>query len=530
VLDLLIRGGLVYDGSGGPAFEADVAVHGDVIEAVERLDGAEAVRVIDARGLAVAPGFIDTHTHSDVMLLANPQHAPKLQQGVTTEVLGQDGISYAPLSPRNLEIYRRYVAGLNGIPDILWDWSTVAEFRARFERTVAINTMYLIPHGAIRLEVLGMRDRPLVGADMKRAQALIAQGMEEWAVGFSTGLSYFPQSWSDTDELVELCRPVAKKGGLYVVHLRTVFRGARYDPVWETLEVGRRSGVSIHFSHFRTHPATAGKTDQLLAPIEAAKAEGLDITMESYPYPSGNSTAVMLVPAWAQEDAPEGILECLRDPDRRARIVAEMESTVDPSLGVSFADYVYSYLPSGRNDDIVGLNFLEATKQRGADSPSDLVCDLLLDEGLAVGFLIGPPAPAIWQTLDRDLMRLFARPDYTIGSDSVLAGQKPHPRTYGTFPRLLGRLRREYGGPSLETLINRATGFAAQRFGLRDRGLLRRGKAADLVIFNPETLTDTATYDNPISAPVGIEFVLVNGQLALERGKPTGILAGRTLP
>jgi len=530
MLDLLIRGGLVFDGSGAPPRKADVAIHGERIEAVERLEGAQAHRVIDASGLAVAPGFIDTHVHSDVMILGNPQHACKLCQGVTTEVLAQDGLSYAPLSPANLQMYRRYLAGLNGNPDIAWDWSSVAEFRSRFDRTVAVNTAYLMPHGTVRLEVLGMKDVPLLGEDLKKAQALIAQGMEEWAVGFSTGLSYFPQSWSDTDELVELCRPVAERGGVYIVHLRTVFRGKRFDPVQETIEIGRRAGVAIHFSHFRTHPATAGRVADLVAPIEAAQAEGLDITMESYPYPSGSSMAVMLVPPWAQEGGPDKILAHLADPVQRQRIVSEMESTVDPSFGVTFNDYVYSYLPSVRNSDLIGLSFIEAARYRGTASPSDLVCDLLLEENLEVGFLIGPPAPQVWETMNRDLMQLFSRPDYTVGSDSVLVGQRPHPRTFGCFPRLLGRMRRQYGGVPLEALINRATALPAERFGLKDRGLLQRGKAADIVVFDPETLADTATYENPKSFPIGVEYVVVNGRVAVEHSKPTGVLAGRPLP
>ena len=530
MFDVLICGGLVIDGSGAPARPADIGIRGEVIESVGRLDGAEAARIINAADLVVAPGFIDTHVHSDVMILADPQHAPKLCQGVTTEILGQDGLSYAPLSPANLQLYRRYLAGLNGNPDIAWDWSSVAEFRSRFERKVAINTAYLIPHGTVRLEVLGMRDVPLQGEALKKAQRLIEQGMEEWAVGFSTGLSYYPCSYSDTDELVELCRTVAGRQGVFVIHTRTVFRGAPYDPVEEALEVARRSDVKLHFSHFRTHPATAGRPDELLAPVDAAQAQGVDVTLETYPYPSGSSKVIMFLPMWAQEGGPDEILARLADPIQRRRIVAQMPNAIVPSRGITWKDYVYSHIPSAKNRDLVGLDFVEAARRRGVGTPEELICDLLLEENLEVGFRGAPPAPEVWDTMNRDLMQLYSRPNYTVGSDSILVGDKPHPRAYGCFPRLLGRLRRQYGGPTLEALINRATALPAQRFGLKDRGLLQPGKAADVVIFNPDTLTDTATYEDPKRFPVGVEYVLVNGQIAVEQGRPTGVLAGRTLP
>ena len=497
------------------------------------LGAVEAEITIDAGGLAISPGFIDTHVHSDIMLLGDPQHAPLLCQGVTTEVLGQDGFSYAPLSSTNLDIYRRYLASIDGDPDIDWDWSSVAEFRARFDRTVAVNTVYLVPHGTVRLEVLGFHDVPLVDSDLEKAQKLVLDGMEQWAVGFSTGLSYFPHSWSDTNEIIELCRPVAEKGGVYVVHLRTVFRGEPFDPVEETLEIARRSGVAVHFSHFRTHPATAGDVEKLVAPIEIGQAEGLDITMETYPYPSGSSMGVMWLPPWAQEGGPDEILARLADPERREQIVADVETVLDPSswaIGLTFDDFVYSHLPSPENHDLLGLNFTEAAEARGLGSGPKLLCDLLLAENLDVGYVVAPPHPDLWEIMDQDLMELYARPDYTVGSDSVLVGDRPHPRTYGTFPRLLGRLRRRYGSPSLEVLVNRATAAAAERFGLHDRGLLQPGKAADIVVFNADTLEDTATYQQPKSFPIGIEYVLVNGQVAVERGTPTGVLAGRPLP
>jgi N-acyl-D-amino-acid deacylase len=529
MLDLLIRGGMVVDGSGAPARRADVAVQGDRIEAVETLNGARAAREIDAGGLAVSPGFIDTHAHTDVMLLGDPQHAGGLCQGVTTEILGQDGLSYAPLSPANLQLYRRYLSGLNGDPNIAWDWSSVAEYRHRFDRTVAINTAYLVPHGAVRLEVLGMRDAPLVGEPLKQAQALIARGMEEWAVGFATGLSYFPGSYSDTDELVALCRPVAERGGVYVTHLRTVFRGEPFDPVLEALEIGRRAGVKVHFSHFRTNAGNAGKVTELLATIDRAKAEGQDITLETYPYPTGSSHAAAFLPPWAQEGTPDEIVARLREPGTRARILEELGSILAFRQVGSGDDMIFTHLPSARNRGYIGLTLAETARRRG-QGQAETLCDLLVEEELEVGYLVAPPGQDVWEQVNRDIMSLFARPDYTVGSDAIWAGEQHHPRAYGCFARLLGRFRRQYGGVSLEALVNRASGLAAERFGLKDRGLLAPGKAADVVVFDPERLEDVSTYGNPRRLAVGVEYVLVNGQVAVNRGKPTGVLAGRPIP
>ena len=526
--DLVIRGGLVIDGDGGPPRAADVGIVGERIEAVDRLEGAEAGRVLDAAGRVVTPGFIDTHAHSDLMLLAEPQHPAGLCQGITTEVLAQDGLSFAPLSAPNLAIYRRYLAGVYGNPELAYDWSSVAEFRARFDRRVAVNTVYLVPHGPVRLEVLGMADAPLVGEALARAQALVERGLAEGAVGLSTGLSYYPHSYSDTDEIVELCRPVAAAGGVYVTHIRTVFRGEPFDPVLETLEIGRRAGVKVHFSHFRTWAMNAGRVAELLAPIDAAQREGVDVSFDTYPYPTGSGFGLAFLPPWAHEGAPEALLARLADPATRARIVAELGTGRDAVLPTSWDAWVYSHLP--KNRDLVGMTFAEAARARGASSPGDLLCQLLLEEDLEVGDWQAPPAAEVWDRIERDFMELFARPNYMVGSDSIPVGGRPHPRAYGCFPRLLGRLRRRYGALSLETLVNRATAVAADRFGLKDRGRLAPGKAADLVVFDPQTLEDTATYEQPKRFPVGITAVVVNGRVAVEDGRPTGVLAGRALP
>ena len=519
IFDVVIRNGSVIDGSGGPAYFVDVGIRGSVIEAVEDLGEVQAGITIEADGKAVAPGFIDSHAHSDVMLLADPQHAPKLLQGVTTEVLGQDGLSYAPLSSDNLQLYRRYLAGLNTSLDVGWDWSSVAEYRDRFDGQVAINTAYLIPHGAIRLEVVGMEDFPLAGDDLRRAQRLVERGMEEWGVGFSTGLAYYPQVYSDTQELIELCRPAAD--GVFAPHLRTIFRGEPFDPVQEAMDISRGSGIALHLTHFG--PGWD------ISMVDRAKDDGLDVTFDAYPYFSGSSTLMAFLPPWAQVGGPDEILERLADPELRRRMEGEVAGVRIANRIMSWGDMMISHAPSATNNHLVGLTIPEATEARGFETCEEFVCQILLEENLEVGHRMPPPPDEVVEAGSEKYMRLLEREDYAVSSDSILAGDKPHPRAYGTFPKVLGPLRRRYGN-SLEELVNRMTGLPASRFGFGDRGLIQPGKAADVVVFDPDVVTDTATYDVPKSYPQGIEYVLVNGKIAVEDGEPTGVMAGRALP
>ena len=310
---------MIYDGSGAPAYSGDILVRGDRIEAVGKFDDTESERIIEGGGLAAAPGFIDTHTHSDGKLLEDPQHSNSLRQGVTTEILGQDGLSYSPLSRENYLVNRRYLSGILGLPPDNLDMSTVAAFKSHYDRKVSINTAYCIAHGAIRLETVGFKDMPLRGEQLDKAKNLIRQGMEEGAVGLATGMSYFPNAWSDTDELVELCKVVAEYGGVYVTHLRdkNTDRGFGGGGVAEALEIGRRSGAKVHFSHFRTDESTAGRVRERTELIDKAINEGIDISLELYPYPTGSTFPLSFLPSYAHEGGPEAIMQRLENPQER---------------------------------------------------------------------------------------------------------------------------------------------------------------------------------------------------------------------
>lgn len=531
MFDVLITGGTVVDGTGAPGFVADVGISGERIAALGDLSGSalSAARVIDSGGLIIAPGFIDTHAHSDGALLIDPQHANGLRQGITTEILGQDGLSYAPLSSQDYLMYRRYLSGIYGLPPEDIETDSVDAFLGNYHNHTAVNVAYPVPHGAVRIATVGFRDLPLREHELEVAKTIVEEGMEQGAIGLSTGMSYFPNSWSDTEELIELCKVVARYGGSYITHLRNVHteRGFGGGGVSEALEIGRRSGVNVHFSHYRTSAVDAGQTTALMQEIDCAKSEGVDCTLELYPYPAGSGYPMMFLPSEANEGGTEAILERLRDPVKRRSIAAYID---DQHAGRIVKDEcVLTHLPSESNRHLEGRTFSNAARERGI-SEGELVCLLLLEEELTVGFLQVPPADlAGWEQAARDAVELLSRSDYMVGSDSISAHSRPHPRAYGTFPRFLGRLRRKHPVMSLEAMVQRMADNPARRFGLKGRGRIEVGYAADIVIFDADRVIDTATYDDPAQYPVGIPYVLVNGQLAVDDECCTGSLSGQAL-
>ena len=526
MFDVIITGGTVVDGSGAPGFRADVGIVGERIDAIGALSQAEARRVINATGLTVSPGFIDTHAHSDGVLLWDPQHANGLRQGITTEILGQDGLSYAPMSADNYKTYRRYLSGILGEPPEDLDMSSVAAFRSHYHKKVSINTAYNVAHGAIRLETVGFEDVPLRGAALDKALDLVRQGMEEGAVGFATGMSYHPNAWSDTDELVAICEVVAEYDGVYTTHLRDVNteRGFGDGGVPEALEIGRRSGVKVHFSHHRTDASTAGQVAERVELIDQAKAEGVDCTLELYPYPTGSSFPLSFLPSQDHVGGPDEIMRRLRDGRLRRRLVRELESHPRRTLD----DAVFTYMKV--NKDLEGMCLADVAEERG-QSLGETLIDLLAEEDGQICYRGAPPhSVRVWDQISRDAMDFLARDDYMVGSDAIPIGSMPHPRAYGCFPRFLGRLRKKHPVISLEQTVQRMTDNAASRFGLTDRGLIRTGYFADIVIFDAERIIDNATYDDPVQFPAGIPFVLVNGGVAVDNERCTGVMAGQAVP
>jgi N-acyl-D-amino-acid deacylase len=520
----LLRGATVVDGTGAPGYRADVRLaEGRIAEIAPKLEGGQ---VIDADGLVLAPGFIDMHAHSDLALLTDPEHLAKVGQGVTLEVLGQDGLSYAPVDDGTLEQIRRQITGWNGDPPGFdWNWRGVGEYLDRLDSTgIAANACYLVPHGSVRMLVLGYEDRAPAEHELERMRELIRLGMAEGAVGMSCGLGYTPGMYAGTDELKELSRVVGRLGGFLAPHHRSYGAGA-LAAYAEMVEVCEAAGCALHLSHatmnFAVNKARAG---ELLALLEAAAARGCDISLDTYPYLPGSTTLAALLPGWTSAGGPEGVLAVLRDPEACRRIRHEMEiagSDGCHGVPVDWDTIRISGVGDAALADRVGRTIAQLAAAEGRDA-FEVYRDLLLADRLATTILqlVGN---------EENVQAIMRHPAHTGGSDGLLIGARPHPRAWGTFPRFLGHYCRDLGVLDLEECVAHLTGNAARRLRLRDRGLIRAGYAADIVLFDPETVRDTATFDQPRRRPEGIEYVFVNGVPVITRGRRTDAVPGRAL-
>ncbi len=523
--DILIRNCRVIDGSGCVAVPGEIGIREGKIGFVGPECPGAAARTIDAAGMVACPGFIDMHTHSDLMLLAEPSARAKVMQGVTTEVIGQDGLSYAPVTDETLGQFRADFKGINGDPPgLAWDWRTVGEFLDRFDRRTAVNVAMLAPHGNLRAAVLGMDSRRATAAELDRMTRLLEQSLEEGAFGLSTGLTYAPCSFGDTEELTALCRVVGRRGGFFAPHLRSY--GADMEAaVEEAIDVCAAAQCPLHLTHFQASFSTGkGKAGFYLQRIQRARQEGLDVTLDAYPYLAGSTFMAGLLPGWAHEGGRQRLLERLGDPATRARIRHEIEVIGADGMHkvpVDWSVVVVSDVGAARHADWVGLS-LEQIAQRSGQAAFDCYADLILQSDLAATCVtfIGH---------EENLQAFMCDPHFMASSDGILVGARPHPRAWGAFARFLARYVRELRVLTLEECVRKLTSLAAGRLGLPDRGLLKPGAFADLVIFDPDTVQDTATYENPRSHPLGIPYVIVNGVIVKDNGRHTGAIPGRAL-
>jgi N-acyl-D-amino-acid deacylase len=525
-LELLIQNGRVVDGTGGPSFEAAIAVGGDGrLRVLRETPTGPVRRTIDATGLVVAPGFIDLHSHSGLMIFAEPLHEPKVRQGVTTEVIGVDGLSYAPIPDRgDLEALVVMNAGLDGAPDSLTaNWSTVEEYLDRLDTLQpSVNLAFLVGNSALRIGAVGWDERPASRSELADMRAMLREAMEQGAVGVSSGLDYPPGAYADTAELAALTAEAARVGGFYHTHVRYPLGDRYLDPFREAIEIGRRGPGAVHITHFYHRQTFPGGPGPMLQLVDDARSDGMDVTFDTYPYEWASTRLLIMIPPWAQSGGPAATKERLADTEVRDRIRRELTER-----GVLFAG-------SGAWDDVrlgafrthdlrrwEGRTLGDVIAERDED-PVDVLCDLLLTEDLRINQV----TPGPWTTT---LPAFIAHPTGMIGTDSTFVGQKPSPRTYGSFPRVLGQFVRDDAVIGLEEAVRCMTAAPAARLGLRDRGTIRDGYVADLVIFDPVTVRSTATYEEPRSFPVGIEWVIVAGQIVVDRGLHTGARPGRTL-
>ncbi len=527
--DVVIRGGTVVDGTGAPPVRADIGIKGERITAVGDIpQSADAsVKTVNAAGLHVSPGFIDVHSHADAALLNDGQHVSGIRQGVTTEIISPDGLTLAPLSAENYRMYRWYLSGILGFAPENLDMSSIEASRKNYHHKTSCNVATFAGHGPIRLEAAGMNDVPLTGDRLTAAKNLLRESFEQGAVGFATGLSYYPNSWSDTEELCALMEVAREFDRPMSIHLRNhngdrAFGGGG---VPEAIEIARRTGTELHFEHYRTSTRNAGLVERLMEPIDRAKSEGVDITLETYPYPVGSSFPQAFFPGYFHEGGPEQMLDTLNDSKKRTELISRMSeiSYTTPEGNV------WTHIGEGGDKDFEGWLFEDVAGEWGV-SVEEMMCRMMAETSLACGMRVAPPGNiSQWRQVEEDIMQLMARPDYMVGSDSIPVGGMPHPRAYGCFARMVGRLRRRHGYP-LEQVVQRMTENPAKRFNLTGRGVITEGNFADLVIFDERNINDRSTFEDPAVHPEGVPYVLVNGKIAVENDAVTGILAGKAIP
>ncbi len=521
--DLIIKQGLVFDGSVGEPFISDIAVKDGRILAVGSFAEDEAKIIIQAKGMAVAPGFIDSHAHSDFTLIADNRAEGKLCQGVTTEINGNCGMSAAPLYGKAIERREEDLKEL-GIRE---RWSSVREYCSFIQkRGLALNTAMLIGHGNIRGSVLGYDNRPPSSAELSLMKQLINTSVQEGGIGLSTGLIYPPGIYSSTDELIALSEVLKPYGLIYTSHMRSE-GAALLESIQEVIAISRKAGIKAHISHLKT----AGeqnwhKSDAAISLIMAAREQGQEISCDRYPYIASSTDLDSLLPSWAFEGGNEEELQRLSSAESRLKMRCELLEQA--KSGVYWERVIISSVVSPGRKWMEGMTMAKISERLGCDE-IEAVFTVLREEKLRVS--------AIFLSMSEDNLRNFLTlPFCTIGSDSsarCFDGPtrlgKPHPRTFGTFPRFFGKYIRDEKLMPLTEAIHRATMLPASIFGLKGRGQIKEGFSADIVIFDPDTISDRATFEDPFQRPTGIPYVLVNGSPAVWDGEPTGKLSGQTL-
>ena len=525
MLDLKIKGATILDGTGAEGFLADVGISEGLITQVGNLKSEGAAREVDGEGRVLSPGFIDIHSHDDFNLPVNPLAPGKIQQGVTTLVNGNCGMSPAPILPENRTPFLEFVAELDS--GLAYDWKTMADFLSA-QPPHAPNIIQLVGQGTLRLAVMGPKAGQASAAQLDTMKGLVAESMGGGAWGLSTMLVRPPSGHADTREIIELARVAARYGGGYHTHMRNEGTGVM-DAVAEALEIGRKSGAAVQISHLKiSNPEFWGNTVQIKALIEQARKDGVRVHADQYPYAASSGGLASRLPLWVEQGGTEAMLDRLRQPDSRARIRAEMlAGPKDNPLRIAHWDGVMVAVSPG-NPSNVGLNLVQIAQRDGIEPVDAFLNQLLVDAGRTIGiyFFIN----------EDDLREIMRDPHVAVGSDGLYMGvpgqedsTQPHPRYYGTFSRVLGRYAREEGLLSLPEAVRKMTSLPAAILGVANRGRIALGAMADLVLFDPETVLDQATFENPHQAPLGIQGVWVNGVPVVEEGTPTGAAPGRIL-
>src|SRR5215467_6370108 len=527
--DVIIRGGHVIDGAGNPWIKADVGIRGGRIVRIGRLDSAQASRVIDAKGQVVTPGFIDMHTHSEYPLLYDGDAQSKIRQGVTTEVVGEatsPGPIEGPAVGQAKEMLRRYNVDLT--------WNNLDGYFQRLLKTgMSVNLASYVSSCQVRFDVIGYENRPPTADELEKMRKLVASAMEQGAFGLTNALEA-TCGYAKRDELIELAKVVSRYGGIYATHVRGEGDSV-LDAVSEAIEIGEKANVPVEIFHLKVAGKNNwGRMPEVVALIDSARARGVDINANQYPYIAANHPMLPLLPPWALDGGVDKTMERLRDPQLRARMKQEIEEGLpgwnDNKVRQSggWQGVVIGGTQTEKNAPLAGKTLEELGRIRNKDS-ANAFFDLLLEEHGQVMCILFVMNEKDVQAALREHWVDIASDGSSLSTEGLLAAGHPHPRNYGTFPRILGHYVRDEKVLTLEDAVRRMTSLSAQRLGLKDRGLLREGYWADIVVIDPNRLSDKATFTNPKQYPEGINYVLVNGRVVIDQGNHTGGRPGMAL-
>ncbi len=519
--DLVIKNGNVFDGIEDEIINTDIGICGNFIREIGKLSNYKAKKSIEAKDLVVCPGFIDMHNHTDVHLLVNPKAESCIRQGITTVVSGNCGYSPFPIAE---EIYSETKEVLKENYGVELTWTDIKGFFSRLEEQgIALNYSSLVGHGAIRGAAMGFNDRPPKQEELDSMKTMVRENMKNGALGLSTGLEYSPGSYALPDEIAKLCREVAKYKGVYATHMRS--EGDHLlESLDESIEVARRTGVSLQISHLKiAYQRNWDKIDKALLKIEEAKKNGISIFCDRYPYIAGSTGLSFYFPLWAKQGTTSDFLDRLKDPTLESKIKDYVDEQ-EKKLG-SWNKVIISSVVTEQNKIFEGKSVLEASKEVGKE-PFDFMRDLLIEEKNRVSMIT-------FMMSEDNLKRILAHPLVGIGTDGsavapygVLGKGKPHPRLYGTYPRVLGKYIREETILSLPAMLKKMTSVPARKFGFDRRGILKPGYFADICIFDRDVVIDKATWKSPHIYPEGINYVIVNGKIVIDRGSHTNNLPG----
>ncbi len=533
MFDIIIKNGRIVDGTGSPWFIADVGITKGKIEKIGVIEASQGYTVIPANGLVVAPGFVDIHSHADFILpLENHLDilAPLVEQGITTLVTGNCGLSPFPVNPEKIDLLTGYTSFFQG-GELGWDWTTTGEYLDKLAASGStFNVVPLVSHGAIRIAVMGFDAGEPTPTQMEEMQALAADAMEDGAFGLSAGLIYAPGMYASTEELIAITKSLIPYRGVFTCHVRGSSETG-LEATKEIIQIARENGIPVEHSHIEAFGAPNwSHIDETIQLHDQARAEGLDITFDVIPYTTANTTLTACFPPYAFEGGIDKFIERLKNPKQREQLRFDVENMVSEwptwrpgtwphnlARNTGWKNIWLLWAPSEKNAGLVGKSFEEIGRLQNK-KPFDAVADLLIEEhGAALALYVGVSGDL--ENYD-GLKKFLTHPNGAINTDAILTGRgMPHPAAYGSFPHVLGQYVREEKLMSLEEAVRKMTSLSTRRFNIQDRGLIKQGIWADLTIFNPDTIRDNATYMKPDTKPSGIEYVLINGQVVVEKGK-----------